>query len=121
MVSATESLYGKDAALAVDPYVDDGIEEAEITTVLLSEAGTAREGVALLTSIYENAGAAGGSGVFIGDQNETWFVEIFKQRIFSDGTAAGYQTSDFKENLRGTDRIFFFQWSAWDRKDIASL
>ena len=75
MVSATESLYGKDAALAVDPYVDDGIEEAEITTVLLSEAGTAREGVALLTSIYENAGAAGGSGVFIGDQNETWFVE----------------------------------------------
>ena len=41
MVSATESLYGKDAALAVDPYVDDGIEEAEITTVLLSEAGTA--------------------------------------------------------------------------------
>ena len=75
MVSATESLYGKDAVLAVDPYVDDGIEEAEITTVLLSEAGTAREGVALLTSIYENAGAAGGSGVFIGDQNETWFVE----------------------------------------------
>ena len=75
MVSATESLYGKDAALAVDPYVDDGIEEAEITTVLLSEAGTAREGVALLTSIYENVGAAGGSGVFIGDQNETWFVE----------------------------------------------
>lgn len=75
MVSATESLYGKDEALAVDPYVDDGIEEAEITTVLLSEASTAREGVKLLTSIYDDAGAAGGSGVFIGDQNETWFVE----------------------------------------------
>ena len=28
-----------------------------------------------LTSIYDNAGAAGGSGVFIADQNETWFVE----------------------------------------------
>ena len=75
MVSATESLYGNEASLNVDPYVDDGIEEAEITTVLLSEASTAREGVELLTSIYENAGAAGGSGVFIGDQNETWFVE----------------------------------------------
>ena len=47
------------------PYVDNGIEEAEITTVLLSEASTAREGVALLTSIYDNAGAAGGSGVFL--------------------------------------------------------
>ena len=55
--------------------------------------------------------------VFAVDRTES----IFKQRIFSDGTAAGYQTSDFKENLRGTDRIFFFQWSAWDRKDIASL
>ena len=71
MVSATESLYGTDAVLSVDPYVDNGIEEAEITTVLLSEASTAREGVALLTSIYDNAGAAGGSGVFIADQNET--------------------------------------------------
>ena len=75
MVSATESLYGTDTVLSVDPYVDNGIEEAEITTVLLSEASTAREGVALLTSIYDNAGAAGGSGVFIADQNETWFVE----------------------------------------------
>ncbi len=75
MVSATESLYGTKAVQAVDPYEDNGIEEAEITTVLLSEAATAREGVALLTSIYDNAGAAGGSGVFIADQNETWFVE----------------------------------------------
>lgn len=75
MVSATESLYGNEASLNVDPYVDDGIEEAEIATVVLSEASTAKEGVEILTSIYENAGAAGGSGVFIGDQNETWFVE----------------------------------------------
>lgn len=75
MISATESLYGTDAVLAVDPYVDDGIEEAEIATVLLSEASTAREGVDILTSIYDTAGAAGGSGVFIADQNETWFVE----------------------------------------------
>lgn len=75
MVSATESLYGMDSVLSVDPYVDNGIEEAEITTVLLSEASTAREGVELLASIYDTAGAAGGSGVFIADQNETWFVE----------------------------------------------
>lgn len=75
MVSATESLYGTDEVLAVDPYVDEGIEEAEITTVLLSEAATAKEGVELLTGIYDTVGAAGGSGVFIADQNETWFVE----------------------------------------------
>ena len=75
MVSATETLHGNDAVLAADPYEDNGIEEAEITTVLLSEAATAREGVALLTSIYDSVGAADGAGVFIADQNETWFVE----------------------------------------------
>ena len=32
-----------------------------------------------------------------------------------------YNKENFKENLRGTDLIFFFQWSAWDRKDIAYL
>ena len=36
MVSATETLYGMKTVLAEDPYVDNGIEEAEITTVLLS-------------------------------------------------------------------------------------
>lgn len=75
MVSATESLYGNEAVAAVDPFTDAGIEEAEITTVLLSEAATAREGVDLLLSIYDSVGANAGSGVFIADQNETWFVE----------------------------------------------
>lgn len=75
MVSATETLHGKDEILSVDPYTDNGIEEAEITTILLSEAATAQEGVALLTSIYDTVGAMDGAGVFIADQNETWFVE----------------------------------------------
>lgn len=75
MVSATESLYGNEAVAAVDPFTDDGIEEAEITTVLLSEAATAKEGVELLASIYDTVGANAGSGVFIADQKETWFIE----------------------------------------------
>ena len=74
-VSATETIGGSEAVEAVDPYADAGIEEAEIVTVVLGEAATAKEGVELLLSIYDEAGCCGGSGLFIADQNETWYIE----------------------------------------------
>ena len=76
-VSATETLSGGSKAVkAVDPFnKQTGIEEAEIPTVLLSECATAKEAVDLLTSIYDTVGAQGGSGIFIADHNETWYVE----------------------------------------------
>ncbi len=74
-VSATETIGCSDALYEVDPYVDTGIEEAEIVTVLLSEAATAKEAVDLILSIYDNAGCCGGSGIFIADQDETWYIE----------------------------------------------
>ena len=74
-VSATETIGCSDALYEADPYVDTGIEEAEIPTVLLSEAATAKEAVELLLSIYDDAGCAGGSGVFIADDKETWYIE----------------------------------------------
>lgn len=74
-VSATESLYPNDAVQKADPFTAEGIEEAEITTILLSEAATAREGVNLLLSIYDTAGACGASGVMIADQKELWYIE----------------------------------------------
>ena len=74
-VSATETIGCSDAVYEVDPIEDLGIEEAEITTVLLSEAATAREAVDLLLSIYDTAGCAGGSGIFVADHEETWYIE----------------------------------------------
>ena len=74
-VTATETLGCSDEVEAVDPYEDLGIEEAEIVTVLLSEAATAKEAVDLLLSIYDGAGANAGSGIIIGDANETWYIE----------------------------------------------
>ncbi len=82
MVSATETLYANEKIAAVDPYEDAGIEEAEITTVLLSEAATAREGVDLLLSIYDTAGLCDGAGVFIADPGETWFVEAISGHTY---------------------------------------
>lgn len=74
-VSATETIGSSDAVYEVDPYEDLGIEEAEIVTVLLSEAGSAREAVDLLLNIYDTVGCCGGSGLFIADNNETWYIE----------------------------------------------
>jgi dipeptidase len=74
-VSATETIGCSDVMYDADPYKDEGIEEAEITTVVLSEAASAKEGVELLLSIYDTAGCAGGSGVFIADDKETWYIE----------------------------------------------
>lgn len=76
-VSATETLGGASKAIKeVDPFNQDtGIEEAEIPTVLLSECATAKEAVDLLLSIYDTVGAQAGSGIFIADHNETWYVE----------------------------------------------
>lgn len=74
-VSATETIGCSDAIYDADPYQDAGIEEAEITTVLLSESASAKEAVQLLTSIYDQSGCAGGSGIFIADDKEVWYVE----------------------------------------------
>lgn len=76
-VSATETLSGASKAIkAVDPFNGEtGIEEAEIPTVLLSECATAKEAVTLLLNIYDTVGAQGGSGIFIADNTETWYIE----------------------------------------------
>ena len=84
-VSATETISGNDAVLAQDPYRDAGwaeetgkpagIEEGDIPTVLLSEAASAKEALDLLLKIYDTYGCADGAGLFLTDQNESWYVE----------------------------------------------
>ena len=80
-VSATETIYGGKEVTEVDPFVEEkkdgivGIEETDIPTILLAEAGSAREGVELLAHIYDEYGACAASGLFICDQNEVWYIE----------------------------------------------
>ena len=75
-VTATETLSGNTAITAVDPFnTRSGIEEAEIPTILLSEASTAREAMTLLTSIYATVGAFDGGSVIAGDADEVWYIE----------------------------------------------
>lgn len=76
-VSATVTLSGKRAASFADPIVSGGVAESDVTTVLLSEASTAKEGVELLLKLYDQVGAGDKNGIMIADQNESWYVENF--------------------------------------------
>ncbi|MCC8357373.1 MAG: C69 family dipeptidase, partial [Oscillospiraceae bacterium] len=62
-ITATETLFSNSAIAEVDPLVDDGIAESEMTTILLSECATAREAVELLLSIYDTAGTSEANGL----------------------------------------------------------
>ena len=80
-VSATETISGNSAVKGIDPNVKEkvngivGIEETDIPTIILAEAGSAREGVELLARIYDEYGAYADSGIFICDQKEIWYIE----------------------------------------------
>ncbi|MDD5902031.1 MAG: C69 family dipeptidase [Oscillospiraceae bacterium] len=62
---------------SVDPMVGGGMCESDMTTVLLGEASSAKQGVELLLDIYDTVGAEERSGVLIGDQKEVWYVENY--------------------------------------------
>lgn len=82
-LTATQSLEANPKIQKLDPYVEDGIGEAEIPAVLLSECASAREAVMLLKEIVETSGTvAEGYGVMLCDQNEQWYVEVIASHYF---------------------------------------
>lgn len=75
-MSATESAYANDLVLAHDPYVDAGLAEDAMLTVVLPYVRTAREGVRRLGRIVEEQGSAEANGVLFADASEAWYMEI---------------------------------------------
>ena len=74
-LSANRTISGFDPK---NPHKADGIigiEEAEINTILLSEAATAKEALDLLMHIYDTLGTRSGNGIIIADQNEAYYIE----------------------------------------------
>ena len=75
-ISATGSASANDNIKKVDPYVEDGLAESALTTVVLPSVKTAREGVELIAKIVEEKGAAEGNIVTIADKEGIWYMEI---------------------------------------------
>ena len=73
----------------VDPYVDGteegkpiGISEAVITSVVLSTAKTAREGIQLVANEVATKGTAEGNAFVLADKDEVWYMEVYSGHQF---------------------------------------
>ena len=71
-VDATLTTSMNEGIEGVDPCLDNGIGEYNLTDVVLSEAATAREGVELLGSIIDEQGSQDCNQIWIGDAKEVW-------------------------------------------------
>jgi len=61
-ISNTETIFNSDGALKADPYVEDtGLVEDTLSSVLLPQAKSARQGVVLLGRLIQKIGAGEGT------------------------------------------------------------
>lgn len=78
----TVSAKANSKAQGVDPYVDNGITEALITTVILSESDSAVDGVRRIADIFATKGSGEGNAFVIADKKELWYVEVYTGHQF---------------------------------------
>jgi dipeptidase len=76
-LSATESIYANDQALAADPYLESGIDESILPAVVIPYVRTALEGVERLGRLIDRYGSKEGNAVVFADDAETWYMEIY--------------------------------------------
>ena len=74
-MSATESIFSNERALAADPLVESGVAENSVFNIVLPYIRTAREGVERLGKLIETFGTAEGFGVGFVDSHEIWYLE----------------------------------------------
>ncbi|WP_311407782.1 C69 family dipeptidase [Liquorilactobacillus uvarum] len=75
-MSATESVYGNERALAYDPWVPNGLAEDSLQTMVAPYIESARGGVQYLGKLIAEYGSPEGNGVLFSDKNEVWYMEI---------------------------------------------
>ncbi len=74
-MSATESIFCGEKALAVDPHVESGVGENGVFNIVLPYITTAKEGIIRLGSLIEEHGVCEGFGVAFVDKDEVWYLE----------------------------------------------
>ncbi|MBP2623355.1 C69 family dipeptidase [Streptococcus oricebi] len=75
-ISATVSAKANKQIQGVDPYVENGLAESIITTLVLPHVKSAREGVELLAKVVREQGAAEGNILVLADKEGIWYMEI---------------------------------------------
>lgn len=74
-MSATETITTNSRVLAVDPYVETGLGEEDLITIVLPYINTAKEGVERLGKLLEEVGTYEPNGIAFSDKDEIWWFE----------------------------------------------
>ncbi|MFV0559776.1 MAG: C69 family dipeptidase [Enterococcus sp.] len=74
-MSATETITTNSRILAIDPYVENGIGEEDIVTLVLPYIHSAKEGVERLGELLKEYGTYEPNGIAFADKEEVWWLE----------------------------------------------
>ncbi|MQS89861.1 C69 family dipeptidase [Companilactobacillus mishanensis] len=75
-MSATESTYGNERALAFDPLEKDGMDEDTIVRMVLPYVDSAKAAVLRTGDLIKQYGSPAGNSVLFSDKNDVWYMEI---------------------------------------------
>ena len=78
-VAATSTItaYPSKKAIAVDPFVENGLYELSANDIILSRATSARHGIEIIADIIDKYGSGEGNIIMTADENEAWYMEIY--------------------------------------------
>jgi dipeptidase len=74
-MSATETITTNPRIQGLDPYVEGGIGEEDIVTLVLPYIHSAKEGVERMGSLLEEYGTYEPNGIAFSDKEEVWWLE----------------------------------------------
>jgi len=74
-MTATETITTNTRVLGADPFVDNGIGEEDMLTLVLPYVHSAKEGVQRLGSILEQYGTYESNGIAFSDADDVWYME----------------------------------------------
>lgn len=74
-MTATETITTNPRILGLDPYVDEGLGEEDLVTLVLPYIHSAREGVERLGDLLTTYGTYEPNGIAFNDKDEIWWLE----------------------------------------------
>lgn len=75
-MSATESTYGNERALAYDPLIKDGMDEDVIVRMVLPFVDSAKAAVSRTGELIKQFGSPAGNSLLFSDKDDIWYMEI---------------------------------------------
>lgn len=82
-MSATETITTNPRVLGMDPFVEGGIGEEDLVTLVLPYIHSAKEGVQRLGELLKKYGTYEPNGIAFNDNNEVWWLETIGGHHFA--------------------------------------